>query len=181
MKTLFTLLLLSFSLLNASDWTQWDEMRILGVDSKGKELSWEADRSMASFYQLPISNGEARTITKIITTMADDSIYKLLFKKGKMERLGDSIHHVHPLCFLGHIFHNQQLHNCMRTIKRSYFKWNGFMKGVNERMSEEMRKDNVIPHIYGFCSYVNADPDNVLLYVKRHDWEGLAKYLINRY
>ena len=131
-----------------------------------------------SFYLLPITKREEKIIARIITTMSDNSLYKLLWKKGEMERLGDQIHHVHPLRFLGAIFSKQKLKASMRTVRRSYFKWNGFMNGLNGRMDEEMRNDNIYPHLEGFAEYVNVDVDSVAHYIKRHDWEGLANFLI---
>lgn len=156
----------------------WDESYLASDDYALIFANQVDPYSIGSFYKLPLAEKEGKVITHIITTMSDNSIYKLLWKKSEIERMGDSIHHIHPLRFLGHIFHSQKLHNCMRTVRRSYFKWNGFMKGLATRMDQEMRKDNVLPHIYGFCDYVNADPEHVISFVKRHDWEGLVKFLI---
>lgn len=156
----------------------WDESYLSSADYELIFASQVDPYSVGSFYKLPLTDKEGKIITHIITTMSDNSIYKLLWKKNEIERMGDSIHHVHPLRFLGHIFHSQKLQNCMRTVRRSYFKWNGFMKGLSARIDQEMRHDNVLPHIYGFCDYVNADSEHVVSFVKRHDWEGLVKYLI---
>ncbi|MEX0961666.1 MAG: hypothetical protein WDZ28_02275 [Simkaniaceae bacterium] len=135
--------------------------------------------SIAPFYKLSITEKEARTISKLIKGMAENSIYKLLWRKSEFERMGDSIHHLHPVRFLGHIFHSKNLTNCMRTIRRSYFKWNSFMVGLKLRIVEEHRGKNIRPYIYGFADYIDRNPEDIMYYVDSADWDGLIKYLLN--
>ncbi len=130
------------------------------------------------FTRLPITPDEAETIWKIIDTVANNNVLKLGLKKGDLERKGKKVHHVHPLKFLSTIFSDPHLRKCMKDVRDSYFKWSGFMGGLEERMNEEWEKNNLYPHVNGFSALVKAHPDQVRMFIQARDWEGLVKYLI---
>lgn len=136
------------------------------------------DSSVNLFYSLPITYEEERTIHRIITTMADKNIFLLALDRKKLERKGKEIEHVHPMRFLGVIFASSHLRHSMNNIKKSGFKWDGFMGGLARRMKEESSKHNLTPYIPGFCQHVHANPDKVSSFIHRRDWEGLVRYLL---
>lgn len=127
---------------------------------------------------LAISDTEAEIIWKIIDTMANHNVIKLALKKKDMEKKGRKINHVHPLRFLGTIFSNPYLRECMREVRDSYFKWEGFLGGVKGRMEEEYSQNNLLLYVQGFSQSVKANPDQVRMYLQKKDWEGLCKYLV---
>ncbi len=131
--------------------------------------------STMPFYQLPITEKEKRLINIIITTMAEKNILQLALVKRSMEKKGKKIDHVHPMRFLGYILSSSELRGCLRTIKKSSFKWDAFVGGFGRRMKEEYSNNNLYVHIPGFCQQVGGNPDVVTRYIHKKDWEGLIK------
>ena len=130
------------------------------------------------YHQLPITSEEKKMIAKIIYTMADNNVFKLLFEKKKLEKIGKKIHHVHPLKFLGTVFSDPTLVHHMRKIRESSFKWEGFMDGLAHRMVEESGRDNLRKYLPGFCAAINANLEVVTSYADRGDFEGLVISLL---
>lgn len=130
------------------------------------------------FFALPLSKEEEKTIHKIITTLAENNVFSLLFARSELERKGKQIEMVHPMRFLGSIFSSHQLRSGMHDIKKNSFKWDGFMAGLERRMKEESHKDNLMRYVPGFAAHVHADPHKVAYYVRHRNWEGLLRYLM---
>ncbi|MES2345514.1 MAG: hypothetical protein V4494_06230 [Chlamydiota bacterium] len=136
------------------------------------------DDSLDLFYSLGLSSEDERIIHKIISTMAEKNIFSLLFERRDLEKKGKQLDHLHPFRFLGVIFSNHHLRSSMREVKKSTFKWDGFMDGFSARMKEESIRGNLIRYIPGFAEYVGVDPDKVEHYILHHNWEGLVRYLL---
>lgn len=134
--------------------------------------------SAEPFFQLPISDKEKRLIKTIISTMADKNVFQLAFEKRSLEKKGKEVNNVHPLRFIGHIFSHPELKSNMRSIRKSSFKWDGFMDGFGKRMKLESSNNNLLQYVDGFCLHVGADKEHVLHYIHKRDWEGLVKYLL---
>jgi hypothetical protein len=130
------------------------------------------------YAELPLRYAEMKIISRIIRTMAEKNVFRLLLEKKKMERDGEKIEHVHPMKFLGFIFEDPHLRHCMQAIKKSYFKWNGFMEGLSERMKEESERNNLAAYVPGFAKAVETNPDDVMRYIRKHDWDGLVRSLL---
>jgi len=130
------------------------------------------------FAALPITDEERGHLRSIIDTMANTSTIMLPFYKDQLEDLGRRINHVHPLRFIGTIFADPYLKQCMATVRDSYFKWRGFLDGFSRRIEEEHSRDNVLPYILGFCKLVKADPDQVRILIQKRNWEGFVLFLI---
>lgn len=143
-----------------------------------KPLAFAASDS-APYDTLLISGEEKHLIAKLLTTMADNNVIKLLFEKKKLEKIGERIHHVHPMRFLGTVFTDGRLSSSMKEISRSGFKWDGFMEGFAERMRGEAKRGNLLPYVPGFAEAVHRNPEEIAAYIERLDFEGLVKYLIN--
>lgn len=138
-------------------------------------------QSGINFYErLPISGDEKQKIAKILTTMAENSVFQLLFERKFLERLGQEVHHVHPIRFLGTIFSDPRLVNCMFTIRTSGFKWGGFVDGVSERLKGEIRAGNVDLYIPGFAHQLHIKAADIEAYIHRRDIEGLVLFLMEK-
>lgn len=131
-----------------------------------------------AYAQLPINEEEKKLIYKLLHTMAKDNVFQLLMEKKKLEKIGKKINSVHPLRFLGTVFTNQHLKECMHEIKKSGFKWDNFIDGISDRMKEESGRNNLVPYLKGFCTTLQVSYDDVMSYIKGGDFEGLVKYLM---
>ena len=117
-------------------------------------------------------------IYTIISTMAENNVITLAFKRSELDHLGKKIHHVHPMRFLGTVFSNPYLKKCMEEIADSHFKWNGFIDGFGARMDGEADRHNLHRYARGLCKAIKADHDLVAPYIDHRNWEGLVKHLI---
>lgn len=146
-------------------------------DDKSYSLIESADRY---FDKLFLSDRERSTIYEIIHTMATHSLTQLLFKKKSLEDMGQTIEQVHPLRFVYHILSSSDLKSDLYRVRRSYFKWNGFMGGFKRRMSEELLKNNIDKYLPEFCRDLGIKKDIIDQLVLKKDWEGLVKALMDR-
>ncbi|HEY2809992.1 MAG TPA: hypothetical protein VGJ00_01175 [Rhabdochlamydiaceae bacterium] len=134
--------------------------------------------SIDLFYQLPLNEKEKKLITQLVTTIAEKSIWGLLFKKKELERIGKKINHVHPMRFMGYILSEPKLKKHLKEIKTSSFKWDHFIDGFADRMKEENAKNNLSPYIPGMAHLLKVHQSHILDFVHSKDYEGLVKSLI---
>ncbi len=138
----------------------------------------EIMESKGSFFSLPLEEWEQKAIRNIICTMAEKNLLQLGLEKKTLKKKGKKINHVHPLRFVDYIFSDPHLKKCMQQIKKSSFKWNGFVRGFSGRMMEEAVKDNLRPYIPEFSEHLAVNQENLKIYIDNKDWEGLLKYLL---
>jgi hypothetical protein len=133
-----------------------------------------------SFYQLPLLEEDKKNIQIIIKTMAEKGLIKLLLDRRYLEKKGDLVNYVHPLRFIGYIFSDEKLKDCMRQIRTSKFKWNEFIKGFSRRMDEEYSMDNLKHYIPEFVEQVHPQhPERIERFIKKKSWESLVADLLN--
>lgn len=169
----------NLELLVRHELSEKQKLTILSVNFPNEtELEQPGLTPLDFFYQLPLHDNERELIHKIISTMAKDNVIKLGLKRKSMERKGKKIRQVHPLRFLGQVFSDRYLHQCMREIRTSHFKWNGFIDGMRDRIEEESARGNLLPYVPGFSQLLQVDEKKVAHYIERHDWEGLVKHLL---
>lgn len=132
-----------------------------------------------SFYSLPIHQWEKKIIEKIVSSLAEKTLAQLLLDRKEMEKRGDQIRHVHPLRFMGYVFHDPYLKACLPQFKNSAFKWSNFIDGFVQKMREEMAKGNVVKHLEGFCDYLKVDLEKVSELVNSGQFEDLIYFLMD--
>lgn len=118
-------------------------------------------------------------IHEIITTLAENGKFSLLFKQKYLKEMGAQLSGVHPLKFLSVIFADQNLKNCMANIFNDYFKKNGFMDGVASNLTIEADKGELNQYIETFSKEVGASAEQTRPFFENNDWEGLVEFLIN--
>lgn len=128
-----------------------------------------------SFYQLPLEDRERKLIHELIRTIAEKSIWGLLFKKREVEKLGKKVEVVHPMRFMGHILSEPKLRKWLKDIRHSSFKWDYFMNAFSDRMKEENAKNNVVPYVPGMAHLLHVEPSYIMSYIQDKDYIGLVK------
>jgi len=135
------------------------------------------------FYSLQISQTDQNNICELIKSMGSSGYWDLLKKKKKMEKLGDKVHHVHPLRFIGYVYSHPHLKSNMGKIMGDIFKRRGFLnghgkkEGFAQRMTKEMHHNNLMHYVPGFAQSVGVDENEISRFFHHHDWEGLLYYL----
>jgi hypothetical protein len=138
----------------------------------------EDSPQMEVFLSLPLDDIEKRVINAMILTIAEKNVIKLGLMRKTIEKKGKRIHHVHPLRFIGYIFATPHLKTSMQKIRKSSFKWDGFIDGFSKKMKDESNNGNLIQYIPGFAEYLDVDFEECMHYVHKKDWEGLVKSLL---
>ncbi len=138
----------------------------------------KVSESVESFFKTPLEDWEQKAIRRIVSTMAEKNLLQLGLEKKTLKKKGKKINHVHPLRFVGYIFADPYLKQCMQQIKKSSFKWNGFVRGFSGRMMEEAVRDNLRPHLPEFSHHLTVNQENLQIYIDNKDWEGLLKFLL---
>jgi len=132
----------------------------------------EAD--IQHYYTLPFFPEDQNNITQLITELADSNLFSLLLKKRKMEKLGNKLQSVHPLCFIGYIHLCPHLRKRLAKIKKNTFKWKNFIRGFGTRMLLEHSNNNLFQYLSGFSHATKIPLQNIKHYVAQQDWEGLV-------
>lgn len=145
----------------------------------------ENTEDKSPYAKLAIKDSEAQMIYQIIHIVASNTIGSLLFKQGELEDLGIKVQHVHPLKFLEVVFTNPQLKEDMKNVEEwRLTKLQGFMQGsggtpgFSQKCEKESARNNLLPHVLGFCQAVKAHPDQVRDLIEKKQWEKLVRYLI---
>ena len=135
------------------------------------------------FDHIPITQMDQDNINQLITKLADYGYLRLLGKKKEMEKLGDKVYHVHPLRFIGYIYKQPNLRKKMIGIMNDPFKRRGFFngrrkrEGFSQRMTKEMKSNNLVDYLPGFVRFLGISEEEVIDFFYHHDWQGLLRYL----
>jgi len=135
-------------------------------------------KDLNPYETLPISLDEKQKIAQLLTIMAENNVFMLLFERKNLERLGQDINHVHPMRFIGTVFSSPRLKYCMHQIRRSGFKWDGFMDGFSERFTEELKANNINAYVPGLALALEVNEEEMQKFIDRNDFVGLINYLM---
>ncbi len=125
-----------------------------------------------------LEDWEKETIEDIFLTIAESSVPSLLFESFRLTRLGDSIQHLPPLQFLGYIFTQPRLKDCIRIMSRSFFKWPPFIEGVQDNMDKEYFKGTLFPDLPDFAKLVGGDYETLRKLSENRKWDEFVRSLL---
>ncbi len=151
---------------------------ILAIEDEQNDKEERILNHALAYIQLPLKPEESKVIGEIVEAIGNHGWLWLGVHQTELREKEKQIKHVHPLRFLGEIFSNANLKACMRKVEKDRLTWSGFLKGLKPNMEKEMQRNNLYKHVEGFCQAVRADPDKVKVFIQKHDWSGLVKYLI---
>jgi hypothetical protein len=136
--------------------------------------------AIVSYQQLKCTPEDRENITVIISTLADNGKLALLFQhKAELTRRGVEIAHVHPLKFLGVIFSDPNLKECMRKIFPDYFKRTKFMQDLSAGLNSRMDRGQIEPYLEEFSKEVSVPVELLRGYAQTRDWDGFMECLMN--
>ena len=136
------------------------------------------------FYQLRLTVDDQSNISKMIKNLGELGWIGLLKKKSDMEKIGDSIIHVHPLRFLGHVVSNPSLKKQLPKIMGDFIKRKSFLNGHGkrigfaQRMTNEINRNNMMQYVPGFAQQIGVSKESLQKYFNNHDWESLIRDLM---
>jgi len=126
-----------------------------------------------------ISGSQWRAIDEIISTMGKGSVLKLGWKYFHLKDLGEQLNELTPLEFLAGIFSQPHLARYMRDIRRSPYKWYGFMDGMHSKLKLEIEQHRLIEELPSFATFLGVDAGPLLSAAYQRDWDLLVHRIID--
>lgn len=126
-----------------------------------------------------ISGSQWRAIDEIISTMGKGSVLKLGWKYFHLKDLGEQLNELTPLEFLAGIFSQPHLARYMREIRRSTYKWYGFMDGMHSKLKFEIEQHRLIEELPAFAAFLGIDSAPLLSAAYQRDWDLLVHRIID--
>ena len=130
-------------------------------------------------FTLTVSPDRAQMIEEIVVTMGETNVILLKFKERHLRELSAKLRGMGSLNFLGYIFMDPELKSHMAAIRRSGFKWNGFMESVRKGFDREKASGKIFDEISGFATLLDVNAAVLKGYVAKDDWDGFVVYLID--
>lgn len=129
-------------------------------------------------FSVKVSEDEGKAISEIVTTLGKTSLVALGFKKGHLKSLGQGLRGIGSLHFLGYILSNEELRSHMKTIRKSSFKWDGFMDGLKPGFERELKSNKLIEDLPSFAALTKADHQKLLVRAQEHNWDEFVAILV---
>ena len=111
-------------------------------------------------FAIKVTEDEGKAISEIVTTLGKSSLVALGFKKSHLKSLGQGLKGIGSLHFLGYILNSEELKMHMKAIRKSSFKWDGFMDGLKP----------------GFESALKSN--KLLISAQEHNWDEFVAILV---
>lgn len=129
-------------------------------------------------YDVPLTDADKKNITFIITTLANNSMIKLMFYKSALNQAGDQIARVHPLKLLAYVFTNPLLKQDVKKIDGT--PWNRFVQGMADSLEGEVQEGRMKPAtIEDFAKTVGVNEKLLEPYVQSNQWTGFINAVRN--
>lgn len=155
--------------------------RIFTLAMKNEKFEKYNSVGYARNYWAPLTAAEVGEIRFIITTLANTSLPALAFQRGKLERAGDNISHVHPLKFLYAIFSDEEMKVGIRNVKKKSIVWREFSDDTSKSLNDEANLGNIkADHLADFAKSLGIEQKWVTDPANKRDWNKLYDNLINK-
>lgn len=131
-------------------------------------------------YECGYSKQDREDIKKIVTTLARDSLISIASSKSSIEKAGDRIKPVHPLCFLQCIFDDEEMKCGIHGIRdRGGWVGDGFFSGITDTLEEECGRDNLYQFVDDFASKVKIKSILINPSLKQKKWIEFVHLLMD--
>ena len=132
-------------------------------------------------FVIRVTPEQGAIIDEIITTVGTLGVLELKGRRAYLKELGAKIHGIGMLNFFGYIFAgpNPVLATHMATIRRSVFKWNGFLdKDLIARLKAEKKSGELLPALPGFAAMIGADLRKMHLAAEKGKWKTFVASML---
>jgi len=132
-------------------------------------------------YECGYSKRDKEDIHRILTSLARDSLISIASQKSSIERAGDRLDPLHPLCFLMCIFCDEELKCCAHAIRdRGGWVADGFYSGIVNTLGEEEGRNNLYQFVDDFAKKVKIDPAIIRPSLQQRKWMEFTNLLIDQ-
>ncbi len=135
-----------------------------------------------TYADLACTPEDKANVHKLITTLANETLSRLQNQQVQLEALGKEIDKLHPLIFLGVIFKDQTLKNCMRKmfkeLLRQQFVVPRFKHELSQKMNTQFQQGNLSRFLADFATEVNVPLADLQKHSQRKHWGDFLELLI---
>ena len=150
------------------------------IDQQSATLEKLPNNDLGSYDELIITAEARGKIEELLQTMAENNVFQLLFLRKRLEKIGREIDFVHPMRFIGTVFSDPRLVRYMREIRKTSFKWDGFVGGFGKRFKAEIKANNVNDYVPGLAKLLGIKEGGIRIYIEHKNFEGLVLYLMRQ-
>lgn len=130
-------------------------------------------------YSIVPTDDDKKTITYIVTTLANKTIPRIALEQKKLKKEGDKIYSLHPFRFCEVIFTNEKLNAAMASIKGREWVWPKFKKGLFDSLTEESKRQNLkLPDIQDFSNKLGIKSALIIPSLQQGNWDEFLNILI---
>ena len=130
-------------------------------------------------FELTVSPERAEAIEEIVVTMGESNVIWLKIQEKYLREISRRTKGMGSFNFLGYIFIHPEWKPHMRSIRKSWIKWNGFMESVRKGFLREKEAGVLDEQIDGFAEMLHVNAKFIRMLVKKNDWDGIVSYLID--
>lgn len=116
------------------------------------ESKIHSNNKSAKGFQFNVAKEDQEKIGSLIYALSHYSYWQLLWKQKDVNELGDSVRHVPPLQFLLICCGSEKLKSWMQNIRKSTLKWNGFINGLSDRITQDRDSGKLHAELPGFAA-----------------------------
>lgn len=129
-------------------------------------------------FTLSIDRNQARIVTEIVTTLGSQNLVALGLKRKHLSGLGQQLKGLGVFHFLGYILTEPKLRKHMSAIKKSNFKWNGFVSGIIPSLKIEAEKQAFTQNVQAFAKYLQIPSHGLEAKARSRDWDAFVAELV---
>ncbi|MES2344444.1 MAG: hypothetical protein V4494_00700 [Chlamydiota bacterium] len=129
------------------------------------------------YSELVVTAEQEKDIHRLITTLARTSTFGLMFKKGELENIGKRTYGIHPLRYLGCIYSDPDLKQCMPKLLDKSMVGTRFIKEISDGLNEKLAEGQLVCYVPGFAAFLHLEPVPLMDFVDKRDWSGMINYL----
>ncbi len=130
---------------------------------------------LTHFYNLQLSKKDEEEIQDFIKDLSVKNYYQLIRVYEEINRKGEELKRVHPMRFIGHILSDSCSCEHLKTLKRSFLKYNKFANGFQQQMIEESKRENLLLYASGFAKHVNIEHTVVIQAIESKNYKDLIE------
>jgi hypothetical protein len=147
--------------------------------SDGANIQNKSEFSEEGEFTLTVTQSQAKVIEELVETMANTSVFTLLFKKGYLQDLAKQLRPVSSTQFLGYVFQQPHLIHGMKSILKSKTKWDNLTRSIVRGLKKESAT-TLFDDIPSFAQFTNGDAEVLTILAEREDWNSFIVHLIEQ-
>jgi len=130
-------------------------------------------------FTLTVTEHQAKVIEELVETMANSSVFTLLFKKAHLQELAKQLRLVSSTQFLGYVCNHPHLVKGMKNILKSKTKWDNLTRSTVRGLKKESAT-TLFDDIPSFAEFTNADAEVLTMLAEREEWNSFIVHLLEQ-